>query len=232
LKLSKDVKLLFYFFLLLLITWGIFDSLKMIWSDDTFQKVILAPLGEESYKILAALLMSLFVYIGFNIPMKYGKNKDKIKKIDFLPIFYYTFIPFAITSGVIFGVSEGPIPNILLHFSTTTLAAISIILIFKKVKDKSWKIYYKVLAMFSSMILPMFFHSIQNQYANIVYANNHPEFNYLVVIGRYLEQNTILSNHVRFAFALFIITLVVLYILSMKWIFQKNKQKDLIRNHF
>jgi hypothetical protein len=223
LKLSKDNNLLFYFFLLLLIIWVIFDSLKMIWSDDTFQKVILAPLGEESYKILAALLMSFFVYIGLNIPIKYAKNKDVKEKNNFLPVFYYTFIPFAIVSGVLFGVGEGPIPNILLHFSTTTLAATSIILIFKRVNDKRWKIYYKVLAMFSSMIIPILFHSIQNQYANIGYANNHPEFDYLVVIGRYLQENTILFNQIRFAFVLFIIILVILYILSIRWIFKNTK---------
>lgn len=73
------------------------------------------------------------------------------------------------------------------------------------------------------MIIPILLHSIQNQYANIGYANNHPEFNYLVVIGRYLEENTILFNQIRFAFVLFIITLVILYILSMRWIFKNTK---------
>ena len=206
----------------------IFDSLKLSWTDDPFQKVILAPFGEESFKILVALMLCLSVSIGFYLSKTYTKSKKDIKeRIKFLNIFYYTFVPFAMVSAVIFGLSEGPLPNILLHFSTTTIAALLIIIIFKKVKDKKWKMPWKIITIFLSMILPMLFHSIQNQYSNITYANNHPEFDYLVVIGRFLENNTFLAHQGIFAFFLFVITCVVLYVFIFNWLLKNKKNKNL-----
>ena len=108
-SLSKDNRILFYFFLFLLLIWLIFDSLKYTWPDDPFQKVILAPLGEEPFKILFALMICLFSSVGLYLPKKGIKNKKDIKEREkFLNIFYYTFIPFAILSGIIFGLNEGP----------------------------------------------------------------------------------------------------------------------------
>lgn len=219
--LSKDNKILFYFFLFLLIIWLIFDSLKLSWTDDPFQKVVLAPLGEEPFKILVALMLCLSVSVGFYLSKTSLKNKNGIKqKTKFLNIFYYSFVPFAILSAIRFGQSEGPLFNILLHFSTTTIAAILILTIFRKVKDKDWKTSWKVLAIFSAMIIPMLLHSISNQYMNIIYANNNPEFGYLVGIARFFESYSFSVGY--YVLVLFAITCILLYIFIYKLYISKK----------
>ena len=218
--LSKDIKILFYFYLFLLIIWLIFDSLKYSWTDDTFQKVILAPLGEEPFKLLLALMICLSTFIGLHLPKKSIKNKKDVEeKVKFLNVFCYTFVPFAIVSGIIFGVSEGPLFNILLHFSTTTIAAIFILIVFLKVKDKNMKIHWKIFAIFSSLILPMLLHSISNQYTNITYANNNPEFGYLVGIARFFESYSFSVGY--YVLILFSITCILLYIFIYKFYISK-----------
>ena len=221
--LSEDNKILFYFFLFLLIIWLVFDSLKYSWSDDPFQKVVLAPLGEEPFKILLASMFILSSFYLFRSVIRFKKEfNHKIKFIDF---FYYTFIPFAILIAIWFGLLEGPLFNILLHFLTTTIAAILIITIFQKVKDKNVKTHWKVLAIFSSMILPMLLHSISNQYMNIIYANNNPEFGYLVVISRFFENYSFSAEN--YVLVLFVLTCILLYIFIYKffvspWLLKKK----------
>ena len=72
--LSKDNKILFYFFLFLLVIWFIFDSLKYTWTDDPFQKVILAPLGEEPFKILLALMFIIYSYFLLQFIIRFKKE--------------------------------------------------------------------------------------------------------------------------------------------------------------
>jgi hypothetical protein len=218
-SLPEDTKLLVYIFLLLFIVWIIFDSIKYSWSDDPFQKVVLAPLGEEPFKLLLALMLCSAIVIGGYIPQVLSKRIKKPKwKMNFIDLFSYSFVPFAIISAIIFGLTEGPINNILLHFSTTTIAAILLVIIYRKVKTKDWKFSYKLLAVFSTIGVPMFFHSISNQYANICVANNQPRFEYLVIIARFLENNTILTNQVIFTRALFLIAYGILVICLLKYI--------------
>lgn len=103
--LPEDTKLLVYTFLLLLVIWIIFDPIKFNWADDPFQKVVLAPLGEEPFKLLLAFMFCLAIIIGLRLPQILNKvGKKPLRKIYFLDVFSYSFVPFAIISAVIFGV--------------------------------------------------------------------------------------------------------------------------------
>jgi len=231
-SLPEDTKLLVYTFLLLFIVWIIFDSIKFSWSDDPFQKVVLAPLGEEPFKLLLALMLCSGIVMGAYIPQVISKTIKKPKwKMNFIDLFSYSFVPFAIISAIIFGLTEGPINNILLHFSTTTIAAILLVPTYKKVKNKDWKFSYKLLAVFSTISVPMFFHSVSNQYANICVANNQPKFEYLVTIARFLENNTILTNQVIFTRALFFLSYVVLVICILKYVILPFVGKRFHKDH-
>jgi len=216
-SLSKNEKILFYFFFFLIVFWLIFDSLKFSWTDDTFQKVILAPLGEEPLKLLVGLLGCLGVYCG-----KYIRKTKQ--KINFIDDFYVYFVPFSILYAILFGLSEGPLANIVLHFSTTTMASISIIIIFQKIKDNSWKIYWKILVIFSSLIIPIILHSISNQYANLEYAISHPQFEYLVVVARFFDKHSFTFAH--FITIIFVSACILLYIYSYDRI-----KMNRIKNH-
>jgi hypothetical protein len=222
-SISKDTKVLFYFFLVLLIIWIIFDALKYSWTDDPFQKVILAPLGEEPFKILMGLLFCIYTY--YLLKLYRAKKKTK-QKIYFVDVFYYTIIPFSIVVAIWFGIAEGHLNNILFHFSSTLIATILIITFFHKVKDKKWKTHWKVIALLSTLSIPMLLHSIQNQYANITYADNHPKFDYLVIIGRFLEKNTFLSTQGRFTLLIFYVTLVVFLYFIYKYLKSKKDSTD------
>lgn len=210
-KISNDTKILFYFFSFLIILWIIFDGLKYSWTDDTFQKVILAPLGEEPLKLLVALLFCIAIYCGLILSKLFLKNRKDINYIfNFSDILCYTFLPFTIIYAIIFGLTEGPLYNILLHFSATTIATIFVILIFQKIKDKKWMIYNKVLVLLTSLIIPIILHSISNQYANLTYSDNHQQFECLVVFARFLEKNSFHSGY--FILSIFIFTSILLYI--------------------
>jgi len=69
----------------------------------------------------------------------------------------------------------------------------------------------------------MLFHSIANQYANICVANKEPMFEYLVVIGRFLQENTFLRNQTIFVLLFF--TLVHFVLFFFIWYFFIWKQK-------
>ncbi|HEC89742.1 MAG TPA: hypothetical protein ENI44_04075, partial [Thermoplasmatales archaeon] len=183
-SLPEDTLLLIYLFISIFGIWIIFDPIKYMWSDDPFQKVILAPLGEEPFKLLLAFAFCIIFYFPI-----YWRNRG-LKNITLITVFYYVFIPASIISATIFGVNEGPIGNILLHFSTTTIGAILLVTTYKKIKDNEWKTFYKLSLLISILGIPMFFHSISNQYTNISVADNHPEFNYLVTIAGFLKENT------------------------------------------
>jgi hypothetical protein len=226
-RLPEDVKLTIYFLILLIINWIVFDLIKYIWADDPFQKVILAPLAEEPFKLMLALVSVIYLYLLLRV-LKKSKKEYKFKS-SFSDFLSYTLIPFAGLIGIWFGFNEGPLNNIIFHFSATTLAAILVITIFKNIKDKDWKTSWKLIILYISMILPMLFHSIQNQYSNIGYANSHPEFNYLVVIGRFLKNNTFLANQGTFALFLFGLTYVALCIFIFNWFLKKKLSKFFLR---
>lgn len=222
--LSNDNKLLISLFCLLFIIWIIFDPIKFSWADDPFQKVVLAPLGEEPFKLLLAFLV-LSVIPGENYFIRRhskrantspSKKQKRLRHFTFPTLFSYSFVPLAIVFAASFGMSEGSFRNIVLHVSLSSLAAILIVEVFTKVKNNPWKLRYKLLSVFSTIALPMFLHSISNQYANISYANSQPEFEYLVVIGRFLQDNTFLSNQAMFTVGVFIVTYIILF----AWIYR------------
>ena len=165
---SPNTKLLLYLCFILILFTVTFEYFVFTWADNPVQKVIWAPLGEEPFKLLIAFFFCFCVFLFFNI--------SKIKQVTPLKIFNYCFIPSAMISGVFLGMIEGPFNNILIHFSTSTIAAILIVLTFKLLLNKRWNPSYKSLIIFSTIILPMFFHSVSNQYANIIVADNHSEF--------------------------------------------------------
>ena len=101
-------------------------------------------------------------------------------------------------SAIILGINEGPFNNIISHFASTTIAVILFVSAFNFVKKKQWKTIYKIISVFITLSIPMFLHSIYNQYANISVANNNQQFEYLVTIGRYLQNNTMLVNQAIF----------------------------------
>ena len=232
-NLDDDSKLLVYFFILVFIIWVIFDPIKYSWANDPFQKVVLAPLGEEPFKFLLAFILCCSPFVGdrllavfsrvFKKPLKMRKKKLRILRLS--GSFPHGFVPFTIVSAIIFGISEGPMNNIILHFSMSSIGAILLVWTYQKVKNKNWKISHKVLAMFSTISIPMFLHSVSNQYSNISTANNKPEFGYLVTIARYLEDNTILSSQRQYVLVLFWIAcfILIVYILKFGGIRWKKK---------
>jgi len=182
----KENSLLSYVILLLFCVWAIFDPLKYSWSDDAFQKVVLAPLGEEPFKLLFALFLMFCLCILPSLMFSKGVRWKRL--------FYYAFIPFFIASGIWFGFNEGSIKNIFAHFSLTTIASILLLFTYKRVENKDWKFPTKVLVVFSSILPSMILHSILNQYANIKWVVHHPEFQHLVIIAKFLEEYTFLNE--------------------------------------
>jgi hypothetical protein len=202
--LSDDDKTVIYFSILLIIIWVIFFPMSFIWADDPFQKVILAPLGEEPLKLLLALMFILIEY-------KY-LLKSPSRDLRFSDVFLYFFVIFSIIGGLFLGLYEGAIGNIFVHISTSSIGAILISFIYLKVRNKPWKIRYKTLMMFIPISVSMFIHSLSNQFLNIGYANSHPNFNYLVVIARFFVSNNFVNNDLLFSELLFIITILFIFI--------------------
>jgi len=221
--LSDEDKFIRYFIILLIIPFIIFFPLEFIWAKDPFQKVILAPLGEEPLKLLIASLLCYIIY----------KNiKSSNKNLFFNKIFFNFFVFFSIIAGFIIGFSEGAIGNIFLHISSSSIGAILILSVYLKVKNKYWKNRYKLATMFVTLIVPMFIHSISNQFHNIIYANNNPSFNYLVVIGRFLSNNTLSDNTLKndaflFSILIFVIALSLIIIWHLYLIYLFYHQKKL-----
>jgi hypothetical protein len=208
---SPNQKLLLYIILELLLFTVIFEYLVFTWSDNPVQKIVWAPLGEEPFKLLIAFFFCFCVFLFFKI--------SRIRQLDIAKIFIYCFIPLGMISGIYFGISEGPYNNIILHFSTSTIAAILFFLSYKLLLNKRWNPFYKLSIIFPTIILPMFFHSVANQYANIGFADNHCEFEPFVAIARILVTQTNLSHQVLFTHALFLLTYMVIIALIVKFIF-------------
>ena len=209
-KLSNDDKLILYFSLVVLIQWIIFDSLKFTWTNDPFQKIILAPLGEEPYKLIIALFLCIIIWL--------------TSKKNLSNIFRYGFVYFSIAAGIFFGVFEGPLGNIIIHISTTTIGAIFILLIYLKVKDKTWKNRYKLIVMYIPIILSMFIHSLSNQFTNLKYVETHQSFNNLVMIARFLVDNNFDSR--SFVLSLFGVTFILIIIWHLYLYSRWEKNRD------
>jgi hypothetical protein len=214
-SLSNDAKLIFYLFIFLLILLIIFLPLELIWKNDPVQKIILAPLGEESLKLIAALVFWFAVF--------QSVIALKIKQWKISDSFLNHFVIYAIIAGIALGLGEGPLGNIFLHSASSSIGAILILFIFLKVKNKPWKIGYKLTSIIITLSIPMFIHSLSNQFSNIYFVNVNPEYKYLVIIGRYLHDNTIITDSFRFdsLMLLFAALLITIWYLYLFW--QKEK---------
>jgi len=167
-------------------------------TSDPFQKIIIAPLGEEPFKLFIAFLLY------YEVVYLTRKRPD----FNYMILFKNIFVYFAMLAGIIFGMAEflGGLSmwNIMGHFSTTTIVAIFIVIWYDKIRYP-----YKYAGMVW-VSLGMLLHSIANQYANLdsVTASN----DYLVCIAKFLKENTPLTYQhyytaviYYFALALFII---------------------------
>jgi len=234
-SLSDDDRLLTYFCILLFIIWIIFDPIKYIWANDPFQKVILAPLAEEPFKLLLALLLCSAIIVGGHLPQivfsitkkSINIRRRPLRNLSFSDVFLYGFVPFSIVTAVIFGNGEGPLTNIVLHVSMSSLGAVLIVTTYRIVKKMNWKIRYKLASMISMLSIPMLLHSVSNQYANIGVANHDPRYGYLVGIGRFLQDHTVLSSQAVYIQALFIIACEVLSIwIILNIVIPISRRKD------
>lgn len=201
-------KILLYYLLFLLLSFTIiFEYLVFTWADNPIQKVVWAPLGEESLKLFTALFLCLLLIYLLE------------KNFTLSKIFTYSFVPSAIIVGIIFGMNESTFNSIILHFSTTTIGAILFFLTFKLTCNWEQNPVYKLSMIFPTIIVPIFFHSVSNQYANISVAEKHIEFESFVLIARILIDQTKLSNQIIFKQVLLIMTVMFLITFLLKFIF-------------
>jgi hypothetical protein len=212
---SNDAKLIFYLFIFLWILLIIFFPIKLFWKNDPFQKIILAPLSEEPLKLIVALVFWFAVFKSV-ITLK-------IKQWNISDSFPNHFAIYAIIAGIALGLGEGPLGNIFLHSASSAIGAILILFIFLKVKNKPWKIGYKLTSIVISLSIPMFIHSLSNQFSSIYFVNVNPEFKYLVIIGRYLVDNTIITDSFRFDTLMIAIAGCLLIIWYLYPFFQREK---------
>ena len=209
---SQYTKLLIYLIGVLFFVWISIDVVKWNWADDPIQKIVLAPLSEEPLKLLLSFYFCYVVLLFTHI--------SKIKKTDFPEIFMMCFIPAGMISGLLLGLIEGPFNNIISHFSMTSIAAILLVSFYIHVKNKSWRVSKKILFMYTGLIPSMILHSIHNQYSNIGFVRNHPEFEYLVCVARYLQDHTFLKTQslfTMFEFVLAFFVLIIWFIVSVKY---------------
>jgi len=214
-SLSNDAKLIFYLFIFLWILLIIFFPIELIWKNDPFQKIILAPLGEEPLKLIAALVFWFAVF--------QSVIALKIKQWTISDSFLNHFAIYAIIAGIALGLGEGPLGNIFLHSASSSIGAILILFIFLKVKNKPWKIGYKLTSIIITLSIPMFIHSLSNQFSNIYFVNVNPEYKYLVIIGRYLRDNTIITDSFRFDALMIVVAGILLIIWYLYLFFQREK---------
>lgn len=211
---SKNSKLLLSTFLLFFILWIVFDSIKFRWADDPFQKVVLAPLGEEPFKLTLTFIICFGIFMGSMIGNKL--NKKPLKGIDFFDIFSYTFVFFAILPAILLGYIEGGLNNIQLHFSFTLISAILIVIIYRWLKDKNLKLYHKLFSGLFAILPSMFLHSVANQYMNITSVTS--KNSYLVTVAKFLQTNTNLKDQTAFTNTLLTIALVILLAYLVKYL--------------
>jgi hypothetical protein len=214
-SISDDAKLIFYLFIFLCVLFIIFFPLILTWTNDPFKKIILAPLVEEPLKLIYALTFWFAVF--------QSVTALKIKQWKISDSFLDHFAIYGVITGIAFGVGEGPLGNIFLHAASSLIGAIFILFIFLKVKNKPWTIGYKLTSIVLSLSIPMFIHSLSNQFSSIYFVNVNPEFNYLVIIGRYLRDNTIITDSFRFNALMIVVAGIIIIIWYLYLFFQKEK---------
>ena len=214
-SLSNDATLIFYLFIFLCVLLIIFFPLILIWKNDPFKKIILAPLVEEPLKLIYALTLWFAVF--------QSVTALKIKQWKISDSFLNHFAIYGVITGIAFGLGEGPLGNIFLHAASSLIGAIFILFIFLKVKNKPWTIGYKLTSIVISLSIPMFIHSLSNQFSSIYFVNVNPEFKYLVIIGRYLRDNTIITDSFRFDALMIVIAGYLIIIWYLYLFFQREK---------
>ena len=212
---SNDAKLIFYLFIFLWILLIIFFPIKLFWKNDPFQKIILAPLGEEPLKLIAALIFWFAVF--------QSVIALKIKQWTISDSFLNHFVIYAIIVGIALGLGEGPLGNIFLHAASSSIGAILILFIFLKVKNKPWNIGYKLTSIIITLSIPMFIHSLSNQFSSIYFVNVNPEYKYLVIIGRYLHDNTSITDSFRFDALMIVSASLFITVWYLNLFFQNEK---------
>jgi hypothetical protein len=222
-SLTMDATLIFYLFLFLCVVLIIFFPLILIWNNDPFKKIILAPLVEEPLKLIGALTIWFAVF--------QTVTALKMKQWKISGSFLNHFAIYGLIAGIALGLGEGPLGNIFLHAASSVIGAIFIVFIFLKVKNKPWKIGYKLTPIVLSLSIPMSIHSVSNQFSSVYFVNVHPEFKYLVIIGRYFVDNTIITDSFRFDSLMIVIATFLLIIWYLYLFFQREKG-DALKNIF
>jgi len=77
----------------------------------------------------------------------------------------------------------------------------------------------------------MFIHSLSNQFLNVNYANKYPNFNYLVVIARFLSNNALASDTLKeycflFSKLVFVIAIMLVIVWYSYLIYQWKKSQQ------
>ena len=214
-SLSIDAQLIFYLFIFLYVLLIIFFPLSLMWKNDPFQKIILAPLAEEPLKLILALTVWFAVFRSV-IALK-------IKQWNISDSFLNHFTIYALIAGIALGVVEGSLGNIFLHSASSSIGAILILFIFLKVKNKPWKLGYKLTSIIMTLSVPMFIHSLSNQFSSIFIVNINPEYKYLVIIARYFVDNTIITDAYHFNTLMIVSAALVITLWYLYLFFQREK---------
>ncbi|MEM0493182.1 MAG: hypothetical protein QXS02_04420, partial [Candidatus Thermoplasmatota archaeon] len=78
-SLTDDKNLLSYLYISLFLLWIIFELVKEIWADDPFQKVVLAPLSEEPFKLLLGLVLCIAYALGGIVSIVFKRKNRHIE---------------------------------------------------------------------------------------------------------------------------------------------------------
>jgi hypothetical protein len=215
-SLSNDAQLILYLFIVLCVLMIVFFPLKLLWINDPFQKIILAPLGEEPLKLIVAFTIWFAVF--------QGMKALKIRQWKLSDSFLHHFPLYAIIAGIALGFGEGSLGNIYLHAASSLIGALLIVFVFLKVKEKPWKIGYRLTLIIITLGIPMFIHSLSNQFAYIFFTNVNPQYQYLVIIGRYFHDNTIFTDVSRFDTLMVVIAGIFITLWYLYLFFQREKR--------
>jgi len=198
---SKKIIIIYSIFFVSMII--LFLPLELFVPDDPFQKVIIAPLGEEPLKFFAVIFLYLKKRSQYD-PSDFGRSLIKISLLAGIAIGALEFILGFQNNGV------GAFRNLIGHTSYALLSAIPMYFCLIKVKYPA-----KYLGFFS-IAIGMFFHSIYNQYANISVVTK--KNSYLVFIAKFLEENTLLKTQWDFTIltSLIALVLVLFYLWNRK----------------
>ena len=183
----EGTRLLGYLTVVLLYLTLIFFPLELLWADDPTQKVVLAPLAEESFKMLVAMVYVAAVCCALQSKARRHWSSLAADPPGFDAVFVGWFVPSALLVGMVIGLVEGSWLNVMVHCAVTSLGAVVLVLVFSKVLKKSWTLRCKLGALLGTMALPMLLHSLGNQFLNISYADAYPRFAPLVGAGRFLR---------------------------------------------